>query len=165
MSAVNPKSIARREKLRRGVEEIGMSLFLEVQPAKRQEYFNSQQTKSQNKQSSSPFTNPWPNAIQIKDFFYFNSVIDVSQLDMPVDLLLQDDIMDKDPLPDVQAFPDQVPMLMSSCLRSAVKKRMTALMMLQVTLIVFFTFNIFIINIRDRCTMFYGRYAIQKPHH
>ena len=101
VSVVNPKSMERREKLRRGVEEIGMSLFLEVQPAKRQEYFNSQQTKSQNKQSSSPFTNPWPNAIQIKDFFYFNSVIDVSQLDMPVDLLLQDDIMDKDPLPDV----------------------------------------------------------------
>ena len=65
-------------------------------------------------------------------------MIDVSQLDMPVDLLLQDDIMDKDPLPDVQAFPDQVPMLMSSCLRSAVKKRMTALMMLQVTLILFY---------------------------
>ena len=52
---------------------------------------------------------------------------------MPVDLLLQDDVMDKDPLPDVQLFPDQVPML-----RSAVKKRMTALMMLQVTLILFY---------------------------
>ena len=55
VSVVNPKSMERREKLRRGVEEIGMSLFLEVQPAKRQEYFNSQQTKSQNKLSSSPF--------------------------------------------------------------------------------------------------------------
>ena len=69
VSVVNPKSMERREKLRRGVEKISMSLFLEVQPANRQEYFNSQQTKSQNKQRSSPFTNPWPNAIQIKDFF------------------------------------------------------------------------------------------------
>ena len=69
VSVVNPKSMERHEKLRRGVEKIGMSLFLEVQPAKRQEYFNSQQTKSKNKQSSSPFTYPWPNAIQIKDFF------------------------------------------------------------------------------------------------
>ena len=37
VSVVNPKSMERREKLRRGVEKIGMSLFLEVQPAKRQE--------------------------------------------------------------------------------------------------------------------------------
>ena len=32
VSVVNPKSMERREKLRRGVEKIGMSLFLEVQP-------------------------------------------------------------------------------------------------------------------------------------
>ena len=36
--------------------------------------------------------------------------IDVNQFDIPVDMLLQDDLMDTDPLPDVQLFPDQVPM-------------------------------------------------------
>ena len=37
--------------------------------------------------------------------------IDVHQLDIPVDLLLQEELMDtNDPLPDVALFPDQVPM-------------------------------------------------------